>query len=83
MDASIDMRKMKFIERFFRIQDERVIDQFESLLQKQRLIELESEMTTPLTKKQLKMHITQAHDEAKNGSVYDSREVLKRIKKWK
>lgn len=54
MEASIDARKMKFIQRFFRMSDVLVIREFEALLNNQRLTEFETEMNRSFSVKELK-----------------------------
>lgn len=79
---SILARKMTFIQEFLRISDEELIEKLENLLKAERIKRAEKDIK-PMSMAEFIEMIEKSEDDAKNGRVTDSKDLLNQIEKWK
>ena len=77
MDLST--RKILFIQEFLKLESDRIISDFENLLQK----EIESDCKyTPMSVAEFESRIRQSEDDSDNGRVTETSVLLDEIEKW-
>ena len=73
----IQTRKIKFIQKFLRIEDESLILRMEELL---KIVQAESERDLkPFTVEELNQRIEQSEEDFKNGRYKTTQELLKKF----
>jgi hypothetical protein len=75
-------RKLNFVQEFLRISDEDLIDKLERFLSTERKKRVDKEFK-PLTMNEFNQMIEKSEDDVKNGRMIETRELLKKVEKWK
>lgn len=77
----LETRKLSFIEKFIRIQNEDIISGFERLL-KNRKAELYEKNLKPMSLEQLNADIDKSMEDSANDRVISARDLKEEIKNW-
>lgn len=71
----IQTRKIKFVQKFLKLQNEELISKFENLMKKTREVEMNKELH-PFTEKELNERIAKSEDDFKHGRYKSTDELL-------
>lgn len=71
----IQTRKIEFIKEFLKLESEEVISQFENLLGKKRIKEIEQNLK-PMTKAELNKRIDKSEEDFKNNRYKSTAELI-------
>ena len=74
----LQTRKINFIQEFLKLQSEKAISHFESLLKH----ETNEVQENPMSVKEYHMRISQSIDDSKNERTTESNDLLSEIEKW-
>lgn len=74
----LQTRKIEFIQAFLKLQSEEVIAQFENLLKKKSIQEIEEAHFKPISIEEFNARIDQSEDDFKNGNYKKTSELLKK-----
>lgn len=77
----LQTRKISFVQEFLSIQNEEVISRLEKYLKKEK-ISMEEKAFKPMTIEELNRRIDQSEQDSINGRLTESKDLLKKIKKW-
>ncbi len=77
----LQTRKISFVQEFLSIQSEEVISRLEKYLKKEK-ISMEEKAFKPMTIEELNRRIDQSEQDSINGRLTESKDLLKKIKKW-
>jgi hypothetical protein len=77
----LQTRKISFVQEFLSIQNEEIIARLESFLKKEKKNCAEKEFH-PMTMEELNRRIDQSEQDSINGRLTESKDLLKKIKKW-
>lgn len=77
----LQTRKISFVQEFLSIQSEEVISRLEKYLKKEK-ISMEKKTFKPMTISELNQRINQSEQDSINGKLTESKDLLKKIKKW-
>ncbi|MES2241039.1 MAG: hypothetical protein V4497_12350 [Bacteroidota bacterium] len=75
----LQTRKIEFIQAFLKLQSEEVITQFENLLKKKSIQEIEETHLKPMSIKEFNTRIDQSEEDFKNGNYKKTAELLKKF----
>lgn len=78
---NIEAKKLSFIQEFLKIDNEKIINALENLLQKSKSEYYEEEMT-PMTLKQLNSEIDEAINDEKHNRLTKSKDLKQKIQEW-
>ena len=81
-EMDIVTRKLNFVQEFLRISDEELVDKLEKFLRSERKKRLDKE-NKPMTIIEFNQMIEKAEDDVKNGRMIETRELIKKVEKWK
>ena len=81
MEFTLQARKLNLIEEFLRINDEQVISDLESLINKEKIKSYERELV-PMTIEEFYCNINQSVREIESGQFITHEELLESIKEW-
>ena len=81
MEFTLQARKLNLIEEFLRINDEQVISDLESLINKEKIKSYERELV-PMTIEKFHSNINQSVSEIESGQFITHEELLESIKEW-
>jgi len=82
MIMDIVSRKLSFVQKFLRISDEKLIEKLEKLLLSERNKKISKELN-PMTIDEFNEMIDLSEEDFKNGSVTETKELLKIVETWK
>jgi hypothetical protein len=77
----LQTRKITFVQEFLSIQSEEVVSRLEKYLKKEK-ISMEEKAFKPMTIEELNRRIDQSEQDSINGRLSQSKDLLKKIKKW-
>jgi len=77
----LQSRKIEFVQEFLKLQSEEVITQLEKLLKKETK-KIQPDLK-PMTVEELNRRIDQSEDDARNGRLTESNDLLAEIETWK
>ena len=77
----LQTRKISFVQEFLSIQSEEVISRLVKYLKKEK-ISMEEKAFKPMTIEELNRRIDQSEQDSINGRLTESKDLLKKIKKW-
>jgi hypothetical protein len=77
----LQARKIAFVKEFLSIESEEMISRLEKLLKNEK-IEIKDKVFKPMTIKELNRRIDQSEQDSINGRLTESKDLLKKIKKW-
>lgn len=77
----LQTRKITFVQEFLSIQSEEVVSRLEKYLEKEK-ISMEEKIFKPMTIEELNRRIDQSEQDSINGRLTESKDLLKKIKKW-
>lgn len=77
----LQSRKISFVQEFLSIESEELISRFEKLLKNKKNI-AEDVNFRPMTIAELNRRIDQSEQDSINGRLTESKDLLKKIKKW-
>lgn len=78
---NIEVRKIEFVQEFFKLQSEKAISKFEKLLLKEK--ECSSDKRAePMTSVELNARIDKSLQDSKNGKLTEANDLLAEIDKW-
>lgn len=75
----IAARKLKFVQRFLGLSDEKTIDKLERLLNTETK---QSAQLSPMSIEEFNAMIVKSENDHKNGKVIEAKDILKQIDKW-
>lgn len=78
---NIEARKIEFVQEFFKLQSEKTISKFESLLKKEKE-HLSLNKVEPMTSVKLNARIDKSLEDSKNGEMTEANYLLAEIEKW-
>ena len=78
----IQTRKIKFVQRFLKLENEEVLAKLESIIKKETTITYNSEEIEPMTLKEFEERIEKSMEDARNGRVISAEDLKKKIDKW-
>ena len=76
----LQTRKIEFIQAFLKLQSEEVISQFENLLKKKSVAEIDEEYFKPMSMSDFNSRIDKSEDDFKNGKYKTTSELLKKYR---
>lgn len=71
----IQTRKIEFVQKFLKLQNEELISKFEKLMKRTGKVELDKELK-PFTEKELNERIARSEDDFKHGRYKSTDELL-------
>ena len=74
----LQTRKIEFIQAFLKLQSEEVISQFENLLKKKSVTEIDEEYFKSMSIADFNSRIDKSEDDFKNGKYKTTSELLKK-----
>lgn len=77
-EMDLQTRKTAFIQVFLKLQNEEVISQFENLLKKKSVTEIDSDYFKPMSIEELNSRIDQSEEDFKNGKYKTTYELLEK-----
>ena len=77
----LQSRKIEFVQAFLKLQSEEVVTQLEKLLKKETK-KIQPELK-PMTVEELNRRIDQSEDDARNGRLTESNDLLTEIETWR
>ena len=77
----LQSRKISFVQEFLSIESEELISRFEKLLKNKKNI-AEDANFRPMTIAELNRRIDRSEQDSINGRLTESKDLLKKIKKW-
>lgn len=77
----LQSRKISFVQEFLSIESEEVVSRLEKYLKKEK-ISMEEKAFKPMTIEELNRRIDQSEQDSINGRLTESKDLLKKIKKW-
>jgi hypothetical protein len=77
----LQTRKIAFVQEFLSIQNEEIVSRLEKLLKKEK-IEIKDKTFKSMTVAELNRRIDQSEQDSINGRLTESKDLLKKIKKW-
>lgn len=77
----LQSRKISFVQEFLSIQSEEVVSRLEKYLEKEK-ISMEEKAFKPMSIAELNRRIDQSEQDSINGRLTESKDLLKKIKKW-
>ena len=78
----IQTRKIRFVQRFLKLESEEVLAKLESIIKKETAVPYDSEETKPMTIKEFEERIEKSMEDARNGRVISAEDLKKKIDKW-
>ncbi|MDY0090601.1 MAG: hypothetical protein RBR78_09570 [Flavobacteriaceae bacterium] len=78
---SLEARKISFVQEFLRIDNERIIETLEKLLQKKKLESFEQNLK-PMSLKQFNDEIDLSLDDEENDLLIEATDLKNEIQKW-
>lgn len=78
---SLEARKIEFIQRFLRLNDEKIISSFEDLLL-ENMVEEHRKSLKPMSVEQYREEIATAMEDSKNDRGITAQELKAKYKKW-
>lgn len=75
----LQSRKIAFVQEFLSIESEEIISRLENLLRSKKAITKDFQ---PMTIAELNRRIDQSEQDSINGRLTESKDLLKKIKKW-
>lgn len=78
---NLQIRKITFVQEFLSIESEELISRFEKLLIAKNTPKNNS-IYHPMTVEELNKRIDQSEQDSINGSLTESKDLLKEIEKW-
>mgnify|MGYP000038270370 CR=1 FL=1 len=78
----IQTRKIRFVQRFLKLESEEVLAKLESIIKKETTITYNSEEIEPMTLKEFEERIEKSMEDARNGRVISAEDLKKKIDKW-
>lgn len=76
---SLEEKKLQIIHDVMHVDKEAVLSAIQSFLADQRKAQYEEKLSTPMTVKELEMRLAQSEEDIREGRVYSSQEVKKRL----
>jgi hypothetical protein len=76
----LQTRKIQFIQAFLKLQSEEAISQFENLLKKKVVNDIEEDHLKPMSIKEFNSRIDKSEDDFKNGKYKTTTELLKKYR---
>ena len=76
----LQTRKIEFIQAFLKLQSEEVISQFENLLKKKSVTEIDEDSFEPMSIADFNSRIDKSEDDFKNGKYKTTSELLKKYR---
>jgi hypothetical protein len=77
----LQTRKITFVREFLTIESEDLLSRFEKLLKNKKAVTGDANFR-PMTIAQLNRRIDQSEQDSINGRLTESKDLLKKIKKW-
>jgi hypothetical protein len=77
----LQTRKIAFVQEFLSIQSEEIVSRLEKSLKNEK-IEIKDKSFKPMTTEELNRRIDQSEQDSINGRLTESKDLLKKIKKW-
>lgn len=78
---NLEARKISFVQEFLRIDNERIIETLEKLLQKKKLESFEQNLK-PMSLKQFNDEIDLSLDDEENDRLIEANDLKNEIQKW-
>jgi len=76
---SLEEKKLQIINDVMHVDKEAVLSAIQSFLADQRKAQYEEKLSTPMTVQELEMRLAQSENDIRQGRVYPSQEVKKRL----
>ena len=77
----IETRKIEFIQKFLKIQNEEVISRLENMLRKE-IKSSDKDELKPMTVEELNTRIDKSMDDSKKGRIVEASDLKAKIEKW-
>jgi len=77
----IQTRKIEFIQKFLKIQNEEVISRLENMLRKE-IKSSDKDELKPMTVEELNTRIDKSMDDSKKGRIVEASDLKAKIEKW-
>jgi hypothetical protein len=77
----LQTRKITFVREFLTIESEAAVERFEKLLKNKKIAKEDADFR-PMTITELNRRIDQSEQDSINGRLTESKDLLKKIKKW-
>ena len=78
---NLEVRKIKFVQEFLRLQNEEIVSELEKFLHKRKVQMIETSFK-PITIEQYGAEIDQAMEDSKNGRMIEVSDLKTKIEKW-